>query len=491
MNPAASNPERIGLDGSAYRPLPQWLVAVLLGLIVMAGKAPTLGLPYHWDEAGAYVGPARWLAEGSLLRALPGGHPPGKLFGHPPGLYLTLAGLYKLFGPAPIVSHLFMAVLAFVALWYTYRIGDWLWDQTTGVLGALFLWAMPLFFAQAGMALGDLPITAFGLMTVYYGLRGRLLSYLLCGIYLVLLKETALATVAAVILYRLICDRSRRRRPGLILLWCIPVAVLAAFFGWQKIATGEAFGNPYFQEHKLLADTPGAMVRQTALMLYILFIQQHRWLLGVVIAAGLIRRRDCLHRRPLILFVLVLALGGLPFCSLYFMPRYILPLLPFYALAAAGGLTGPSRSACGRFAVALLILTAFGTRLYGSRGGYSNFEMDLQYVDMIRLHQRTADYVQKYHPQATVWAPWPVSQLLRESWLGYVRRPLQVTDQPDASDLLIYIDRPAEGTDIIKKDYLQTGRATFLGRIEQNRKWLELYLSKPRRTPYNTETKRP
>src|SRR5262245_45501511 len=69
-----------------------WLIGAFLLVAVFISKAAVLDLPYHWDEIG-YASSTHWLISEGLWRILPGTYPPTTFFGHPPGLFFSLAGL--------------------------------------------------------------------------------------------------------------------------------------------------------------------------------------------------------------------------------------------------------------------------------------------------------------------------------------------------------------------------------------------------------------
>ena len=153
------------------------IALLLLTALVVVAKLPTLHTPYYWDEM-SWARAAHWLWEGSLRQALPGSYPPAMFFGHPPGLHVTLAALWKLTGDSDLgVAHGVALVFAVAAVCFTYRLGRLLYDTATGLLAALFLFLSPIFFAQSGMFLGDVPVTALGTMSVYYALRDRYGAY--------------------------------------------------------------------------------------------------------------------------------------------------------------------------------------------------------------------------------------------------------------------------------------------------------------------------
>src|SRR6516165_6711847 len=139
-------------------------------LLIVACKLSCLDLPFYWDEF-AYIKPSHWLAGQPLWRVLPGTHPPGRFFGHPPALYVIYGTQFKLFGDTRWVPHAVAVLFAFCGVWFTYRLGASLDGRMSGALAAAFLFFSPMYFAHSAMALADVPVAGLGVMTVYFLLR--------------------------------------------------------------------------------------------------------------------------------------------------------------------------------------------------------------------------------------------------------------------------------------------------------------------------------
>ncbi len=248
------------------------LVLVALGAIVLAAKLPTLATPYHWDEM-LWISFAHELAGLPLWQALPGWHPPQLFAGRPPGLYLSLAALFKLTGPSIWLSHLAIAGFAALGVGFTYRLGALLYGRTAGVFAALFLFLNPIYFAQAGMFLADVPVTACGVASVYWALRRRYVPYLLFALYLLLLKQAALAIILAVSAYVVVTERrrgiagaARAARP-----WTAPLLLMGIYYAVQKLTTGSIYVK---LDAPFDAFQPGLLLSQTPLVTRWLFVEQ-------------------------------------------------------------------------------------------------------------------------------------------------------------------------------------------------------------------------
>src|SRR5713226_1933415 len=113
-------PPRARRDWLAARQ-PFIVFAVLLG-IVFGAKMPVLSTPYHWDEVG-WIGCAHRLWAMHLWQVLPGLHRVLYFEGRPPGLLVTAAGLFDVFGPSIWLPHFLTLCFAFLGVWSTYRLG--------------------------------------------------------------------------------------------------------------------------------------------------------------------------------------------------------------------------------------------------------------------------------------------------------------------------------------------------------------------------------
>jgi len=451
------------------------LTGIILLTVVIVGKAPTLHLPYHWDEMGAYVGPAHWLAQDSLVRVFPGGHPPAQFFGHPPGLYLSLATAYKIFGESIVVSHLYILAFSFLGVYFTYLLGAFLFDHTTGLIAALLLFFTPLYFAQSGMVLGEIPITAFGVMSIYYALRGRFLPYLLCGIFLVLLKETAIAFIAALLIYIFVTEKKGRASIMKILKYAIPLFVLGGFLIWQKITTGNFVGNPYFKSNPAWTLSLTGILSKAGWVIGWVFLHQYRILLTFIIFLYfIINQKSAWHKSyTLFLIIFLLFLGAFSF--IYFGERYVLAFFPYFCITAAGAIVALIPTLKMQWIVAAFIIVAFCSQFYNHDKGYGNFDSDMQYTDVIAINQKVCAYIEDHFPDSTILAAWPISNQLRQPYCGYVRQPLLVVNSDKKIDVIVY----APGTNAKSrklKGLIEQQDFMLHKRFEKNGKVIEMYL---------------
>ena len=394
--------------------------------IVFFGKLPTLGVPYYWDEM-AWASQARWLSGENLLRALPGLRAPDAFWGHPPGLHLTLAFFAKIFGFSIILSHLIVVCFAFIGVWFTFLVGCLLYDTKTWFFAAFFLFLSPMYFAQSGMFLADLPVTALGVATIYFALRGPYWAYLLVATYMVFVKETAIALLVAWLLYLFGRTRPKTKEDLLFVAKdTVPLLLIGLFFIWQKITTGHFFFiyAPTF-DIKLFELTPHLVSKQIAEITGWIFIDQHRYLFSALIALNLIVNRSSRQRPEIWLFLLICAFSGYSFSVLFFLPRYLLPVLPYLYLLGAWSLLELVRSARCKTVAGLLTLVFMGWSL-ANQPFLASAEFNLRYLDVIRVHKEMCELISSEFADARVLTAWPHTAQLEQPHLGYVKKSVRV-----------------------------------------------------------------
>ncbi len=446
-------------------------VAVLaLFALLVAVKLPTIRLPYHWDEMGAYVTPALNLANGGLKNVLVGFRPSPAFYGHPPLLYVSLALVYEIFGFSTIVSHSYVLFWSFLGLFYTYRLGHLLFNPTIGILASLFLLFTPLYFSQSGLVLGEIPITAAGVMAVYYAVRGRMLPCLICSTIAVLMKETAVAIPIAITVYACLFQRDHYGSRWKLLLFGLPVAVLGIFYFWQKAVTGDWVSNPYFGEHPMGSLDIGHIISNGIWVASFTCLHQYRVLWFLLILLCFLIAGKKAWKQEYVLFILIGTFFIGAFSIIYFAQRYILAVLPYLAIMSAGGLACILEKRLHQVIVGVFIVIMSISVLHEHQYGYGNFDYDMQYTDIVSINQQCCRYLEENYPEARIAAPWPVRLYLSRPWQGYVEHPLKIVDQRAGCDFVIVIGL-AQNAAVSKGIVLEK-------RFEKNNKILRLYRRK-------------
>ena len=409
-----------------------------LAALVLAAKASVLGTPAYWDELG-WLGRAFALSDGSLIRALPGFRPADAFSGHPPGLHLIFAVLAKFAGASLVTAHVVSTAFAAAGVCFTYLLGKHLVDRTTGLVAALLLLLSPMYFAQAGMFLADLPVAALAAGSVYFALIGRRLGYVILASAMVLIKETSAAVVVALLVYELLVSKPRLSlKSPTLWIHSAPLVVLGAFFIWQKLATSYVWLiYPGGSEEPGLTSSLRVVAHEAIRASTWLFVAQSRVVLTVAIALACLLRPEVRRRRELWLLALIGLLTVYPYAvsGQFFLPRYLLPALPFFYLAGAWSLMRLVTVPAWRTALAIVTLAGMTMSLV-RQPFFGSAELAMRYRDVVAVHQEMAAAIAHDFPGARVLTLWPHTAELEQPRFGYVTQPMIVVPSVHIADLV-------------------------------------------------------
>jgi hypothetical protein len=297
---------------------------------------------------------------------------------------------------------------------------------------------------------------------------------------MVLLKETPIALVAAILLYRVLLTRPRTRSElASTLKYAAPLAAIGAFILLQRLTTGHFF-SIYDYEFDLFVLSAQAVRRQFELVTEWIFVNQLRWVLSLFIAADLLWslwRRELHLRRDQWLVCLIIASSGYSFSVLYFLPRYLMPAFPFlFLLGAHALLKWVPRRARGLAGAIVVVVSIWST---ASQPFMGNSEFNLRYLDAVAVHQEMARYIEASHPSDKVWTEFPHTVELRRPLMGYVGRPLSVarlrpgSDEIGPSDLIL-VSTLSGGPKMIER-FAGDERFRLIKRIQRDRVTAALY----------------
>jgi 4-amino-4-deoxy-L-arabinose transferase-like glycosyltransferase len=421
------------------RPLPLRFIFPLLFVGVYLAHLTLMRLPYYWDEAGYYI-PAAYdfFRTGDLIPSSTMANP------HPPLPALYLALWWKS-GFTPTVTRTAMCLITAIALLAVYRLATLLngrpWVAgTTTVLTAIY----PVWFAQSTLAHADMfaaAATLWGLVFVFDGKRrpGMLWAAAVCFAVAVLCKETAIVTPLAIALWELcLCwrftlDRRSHLREALVLL--TPIIPLLAWFAYYRRRTGYFFGNPEFLRYNATS-TLSPLRILLALAHRILQLTAHMnmfvpvlCMLGAMLLLPL-RERDGAERPRIsppdqaILYVVMAA--NILFFSVMggaLLTRYLLPLYPLILLLCVSTFY---RRVPYWWGLSLLTAAAFLIGLFVNPPYKFAPEDNLNYADVIRLHQQAIKQIVTHFPGSTILTAWPATDELTKPELGYVKKPQAV-----------------------------------------------------------------
>jgi len=423
------------------------LVLTFLTAGLIAAKLTILNVPAYWDEM-RWAGESFRLAEWPLVAVFPGFRPAQAFAGHPPGIHLLLAVAAKVAGSTMQTAHLVAIAFGAIGLCFTYLLGARIFDRWTGAVAALLLFCCPMYFAQSGMFLADVPVAALSTGCVYFVLMRRTRAYLACAIAMVLVKETAAAIVLAMLAYDMfVAEHERSARLRAAGRHLVPLLVLGIFVMWQKIVTGSwwlIYDEPF--ETSSFSTTLGTIARQGWAIATCVFVEQWRWLMSVPLAMLLLADPGARRRRELWLLGLIALCGSVPyaFAGNFFLPRYLMPILPLFFVATAWAVRRLIQSLGPRTLVAAGLLSVMVWSL-AARPFSGTAELNMRYLDVVRVHQAMASAIERDFASARVLTVWPHLPELGIPQLGYVRAPISVADAKEGVDL----DRALANADLV------------------------------------------
>ncbi len=439
---------QIQLDTS----LPLRLIFPLLFVGVYLSHLTLLRLPYYWDEAGYYI-PAAYdfFRSGDVIPSttLANAHPPL------PSLYLAL---WWESGFTPAVTRTAMCVITAIALLAVYRLAILVNGRPRVAATITLLTAIyPVWFAQSTMAHADMfaaAATLWGLVFLFAAQRRSpaLWGAAACFAVAAWCKETAIVTPLAIGLWEFyLCLRGKspngtsngtpdgseaRRahlRAGLLLL--ASTATLLPWYAYYLHRTGYLLGNPAFLRYNAVS-TLSPLRILLALVHRVLQLTAHMnmfvpvlCMLGAMLLLPLQEPDGSLRPRispadQAILYV-VLA-GNVLFFSVIggaLLTRYLLPLYPLILLLCVSTFYRRVRYWWG---LVLLSAIAFILGLFVNPPYKFAPEDNLNYADVIRLHQQAIRQIVAHFPGSTILTAWPATDELTKPELGYVKKPLAV-----------------------------------------------------------------
>jgi 4-amino-4-deoxy-L-arabinose transferase-like glycosyltransferase len=353
-------------------------------------------------------------------------------------------------------------VLPFTALALagTYWLGAVTFGRGAGAAAALLLGATPMTLSIGNMVLPEMPLTALSVLALLAFARGRLVVAAALGCALVLIKETGVFTplaIAGALVLEGLRARSLRAPATLarLALSLSPVAVLGAFFVWQRLSPAGYFVFPHHQH--LLFDRPfGLSDLATALPSLLLWHGRSVLLLGALLwlgAEALPKRRGrgaseaksevapdragaAPPRRAVVAAMLLLAAANaIFFAKMFWLPRYALPAHPGLLILLCGVLLGGGMATVGvrtrrtllaaRLSV-LAVAFALGLRGLHAPTRPNEAELTFAYAAVIETHRAAyRQLLEASEGDPTVLTSWPMTVELRHPYVGYLDRPVR------------------------------------------------------------------
>jgi len=212
------------------------IILLCLAVSAILGACWFWRVPLNGDASAYSYSSARWISENGL-QPVPAGLEKGEQAqGHPTLFFWLWAVFMRLFGDCVMTAKILPTLAVGMALAGTWKLASSIsTDRLAGVMAATALLASPLFLAQGFRPLSDTAFTAAAVWSLYSFSRGRFLAAALLCALAVEFREQGILLAGSLFLSDLISVRRFRLR---MLLWGIPVAVLAGSFVLNYLANG-------------------------------------------------------------------------------------------------------------------------------------------------------------------------------------------------------------------------------------------------------------
>ena len=126
-----------------------------------------------------------------------------------------------------------------------------------------------------------------------------------------------------------------------------------------------------------------------------LFIYQDRYIFSALIALNLVFNKDARRPEASWLFLLILFFTySFAFIYPYFLPRYLLPALPYFYLLVGWSLMAAVQAAAWRISAALLVLL-FMVWSCVTQPFSGTAELNLRYLGAVKLHKEICEILMK------------------------------------------------------------------------------------------------
>jgi hypothetical protein len=322
-----------------------------------------------------------------------------------------------------------MLTVACFGLWQVFRLAENVSNRSVAAAATLLTALYPVFFAQSTLAHSDLLATALAWwgLREYFEREPRQRRYALAFAIAVLAKEIVIVVPLALATWAILARRDWRRATALVSL---AAAVLLLWFGYQRLRTGAWLGDPEYYRYNVTATiSPLRIALAFTQRLWQAFGHMQMWMATLTMAGAMLlapkpgRERIAVQIQmqfgAVILAVLLFnsVLGGA------LLTRYLLPVFPLILIVAVS--TWWRRVPHWEW-LAGGIAVAFFVSCYTNPPYRCAPEDNLNYADLVRLHQSAARNIETGYPRADVLTAWPMSDELTRPELGYVRSPHRV-----------------------------------------------------------------
>ena len=420
------------------------LLVIIFALVLL--KSNTLKAPFHWDVMGFLVPSAENICDHGVFIAKTGST------GHPPLFLAVLAVAWKIFGKTLLVSHALNILFGALGLTCLFFLAHRLYGTKTALTATLLLMFNQTFFTQVGIVYLSTPLMFTAVLTVHAYIKQSDWLFLLSATSMLLVKETSLVVLGSILLYEVIMSLGRKDKLAAICkrvsFLSLPIFPLAAWFLTHFLTVGYIFppGRVFINQGGFVSLFSQNFMKHFIYDSSIENFNRANWLIFILLILYLVifkKRKD----RYESLFLIIVVLNLIFFTVTNDLPRYFLITFPFFLLAgarAAGFFAERTRFNGRIFLLPAIIILYIGLSVLNYHGTRNTdgwrLESNMEYLDMVRLHVKVCQFLQKEHAGVSILTHFPLNIALRKPWYGYVDKPLKVINQhalDETQDILI------------------------------------------------------
>lgn len=368
-----------------------FIIPVLILLII---QVPHLGLPYFYDEAWSYIPSIKKMAEvGPSL--LPGVLPIDYCKGHPQLFFFISSVWMKIFHENITMMRILPLLFSLGVLGSVYVLLLKLANWESAIMASLLVSVQSVFLAQSIFLLPEMLMTLLFVLSYFFFLNDQFTAYAITSSLMVLTKETAIIfalTFGLFYLFSLVSRSNREKHRHLYLLaLSTPGMIYAAFLLLHYLK----FKMIFYDQHLEYISMSWPMVKDKINMAYsFIFIQYGRRFISI---AALISLIVLLFQRPKNgrLFILGI-LSFIAFMAFsvfnFYTQRYWLVLIVLFIILF-GWMFG--QFSINRFVIWGITIFLSILCLYFSLSQKQNADIDLGYMETIKVYQQLVDYCEE------------------------------------------------------------------------------------------------
>lgn len=177
-----------------------FLLVIVLCISLFIFKYPYFELPYFSDELWVY-GPSLRKMGNNFPSLIPTALNIDEHWGHPL-MYFFIGSIWcLLFGTSIVSTHVFAAITSTLLLLVIYYIAKKIFNRQLAFFTVLILASQSIFLGQYNLVLPEIMLTLFMFISLYAYINHKTLLYIVSGACLVLIKETGVLFIGAILLW--------------------------------------------------------------------------------------------------------------------------------------------------------------------------------------------------------------------------------------------------------------------------------------------------